>query len=312
MRKFLLLNTAVLLFIMCGLSFSQNTYEFLRIDKSPRAAALAGSFVSNNDDANVIFYNPAGIRFLKGQPISFSFLKHLLDINSASLAYSHEIKGIGRLSAGIEYINYGDFTEADQFGNRTGEFGAGEFAFLIGYANELSNNFYYGANIKFIYSSISDRSSSGLAFDLGLHYTIPDKNWNFGFSILNLGSQISSYYDTREDLPLDIRLGLSKKLEHVPLHFFVSINKLNEKQDNFGGYFKQFTVGGEFNLSKVVKFRLGYDNEKRKELKIGTTAGLAGFSFGLGIIISEYNFDYALSSMGSIGSLHRIGISTHL
>lgn len=299
-------------FYIAGNLQAQNTFEFLRLDKSPRAASLAGSYVSNNDDPNVMFYNPAGIKFLEESPVSFSFLKHLMDINSASLAYSFEIADIGRLSAGIQYINYGDFTEADELGNRTGEFGAGEMAFMLGYANELSPNFYYGTNIKFIYSSIADRSSTGFAVDLGLHYTIPENNWNFGFSVLNLGSQLSSYFETREDLPLDIRIGLSKKLEHMPFQFFVSINKLNEKQDDFGGYFKQFTVGGEFALSKAVSLRLGYDNEKRKELKIGSTTGLAGFSFGLGILISEYNFDYALSSMGSIGSLHRIGISTRL
>jgi hypothetical protein len=55
---------------------------------------------------------------------------------------------------------------------------------------------------------------------------------------------------------------------------------------------------------------LGYDSEKRKEFKIGTTTGLAGFSFGVGFKISDYNFDYAFTSMGSIGSLHRIGIMT--
>ncbi len=131
---------------------AQNTYEFLRLDKSPRAAALAGSYVSNNDDPNVMFYNPAGINFLNENPISFSFLKHLLDINSASLAYSFEFADLGRFGAGIQYINYGDFTEADELGNRTGEFGAGEIAFMLGYANELSTNFYYGTNIKFIYS----------------------------------------------------------------------------------------------------------------------------------------------------------------
>ena len=78
-------------------SFSQNnTYDFLRLDMSARAGALAGSFVANSDDPNVIFYNPAGLKTLEGSPISFSFIKHLLDINLASLAYSTDIEGIGK------------------------------------------------------------------------------------------------------------------------------------------------------------------------------------------------------------------------
>jgi len=304
----------VLLFFVVTLNsnFSQSTYNFLRLDQSPRAAALAGSFVSNNDDPNVMFYNPAGINNLTEKPISFSFVKHLLDINSASLAYSQEFEGIGRFSAGLQYLNYGNFIEADEFGTKTGEFGVNDFAATIGYGNELDQNFYYGVNIKFIYSGIADRSSVGLAVDLGLHYSIPESRWNFGFSILNLGSQITQYYSTNENLPLDMRIGVSKTLAHLPFTFYASLNKLNEDQENFMDRFKQFTIGGEFKMSKVVRLRFGYDNEKRKELKIGTSAGLAGFNLGIGFIVSNYNVDYAFSSMGFIGATHRIGISTVL
>jgi hypothetical protein len=301
-----------LFFALYSSIFAQETYNFLRLDHSPRAAALAGSFVSNTDDPNVMFYNPAGISYLKEKPISFSYLFHLLDINSASIAYSQEFESLGRFAAGIQYINYGTFIEANDVGTKTGEFGAGEFAAIVGYSNELDRNFYYGVNIKFIYSSIADRSSTGLAVDLGLHYSIPDERWNFGFSILNLGSQMTQYYNTTEDLPLDVRFGFSKTLAHLPFTFYASINKLNEDYDNFGERFTQFTFGGEFKMSKVIRLRLGYDNEKRKEYKIGGTAGIGGFNLGLGILVSKYTFDYAFSSMGQIGALHRIGISTVL
>ena len=307
-RSFLFIGIVV--FVANSLFAQQNAFEFLRLDMSPRAAALAGGFVSGNDDPNVIFYNPSGIAMLEGKPVSFSFLKHLEDINSASVAYSQEFEGIGRFGAGIHYVNYGTFTKADEAGNQFGEFSANEMALSIGYANELDSNFYYGANAKFIFSGIESYTSTALALDLGLHYTIPESKWNFGISVLNLGAQMSKYSTVKEDLPLDVRVGFSKELEHLPFRFFVSLNKLNKDYDNFGERFKQFTLGGEIRLSKVMKLRLGYDNEKRRDLKIGTSAGLAGFNIGLGILVADYKFDYAFSSMGSIGSLHRIGIST--
>lgn len=307
MRKIL-----ILLLIISTSLFAQETFNFLRLDQSPRAAALAGSFVSNTDDPNVIFYNPAGISYLEKRPISFSYVMHLLDINSAAISYSQEFEGIGRFAAGVQYINYGSFSETNPSGTITGEFGASELAMVVGYSNELDKNFYYGVNIKFIYSGIADRSSIGLATDIGLHYSIPEERWNFGFSVLNLGSQITQYYNTKENLPIDVRLGFSKTLAHLPFTFYASLNKLNGEYDNIGDRFKQFTIGGEFKMSKVIKIRFGYDNEKRKELKTGGTAGLAGFNLGLGVLVSKYNFDYAFSSLGSIGSLHRIGISTVL
>lgn len=301
----------ILLLLACNSVFAQKTYDFLRIDISARAAALGGSFVSSNDDIDVIFYNPAGLKMLKGSPASFSFVKYLLDINLAGVAYSQEVGDLGRFGAAIQYINYGSFTARDEFGNNTGEFKAGDLAMILGYANSLAENFYYGANIKFIYSSIADRSSNALALDVGLHYSIPDKGFDFGFSILNAGTQLSQYYNTKEDLPVDFVIGFSKKMEHLPLKLFVDLHKINEKQDNFSDRFKAFSIGTEFYLSSALTLRIGYNNERRSELKIGSFAGLAGFNLGMGVNVSDYNFSYGFSSLGQVGSLHRITVSTN-
>lgn len=304
--------TLFLISLLTTNALSQNTYEFLRVDMSARAAALGGTFVSNHDDPNVIFYNPAGINLLTETPISFSFVKHLLDINLASLSYSMEFEEIGRFGAAVKYINYGTFTEADEFGNRGGEFGAGEVAFILGYANALDKNFSYGANVKFIYSKIADRNSSGLGFDVGLNYLVPEENLSVGFAALNIGTQMTSYYETKEELPLDIVIGVSKKLEHLPLRLSLDFHKLNAERDDFAQRLKAFSVGAEFTLSKVLRLRFGYDNERRTELKVGTSAGIAGFNAGLGAVISNYTFDYGFSSMGVIGALHRVSVSTSL
>ena len=302
---------ALLSLLSINTSFSQ-TYQFLKLDMSARAAALGGSYVANTDDPDVIFYNPAGIEFLDKNPVSFSFVKHLLDINLASLAYSTEINGIGRIGAAVKYINYGKFTAADEFGNKTGDYGAGEVAFIAGYANLLDKNFSYGANLEFIYSKIADRYSTALAFDAGLHYSIPSAETDFGFSILNAGTQLASYYSTKENLPLDIVFGVSKKMEHIPVRLSLDFHNLNDQSDSFFQKFQAFSIGAEFNLSKVLKLRFGYDNERRTELTVGGFSGLAGFNAGLGAVISNYRFDYGFSSLGLIGALHRISISTNL
>ncbi|MGE5362833.1 MAG: type IX secretion system protein PorQ [Bacteroidota bacterium] len=309
--KILKLQGLALIILSSILYSQQTTFDFLRMDISPRAAALSGAFVSNTDDPNVIFYNPAGLRQLTGTPISFSFAKHLMDINLASISASTEIGSIGRFGFGVQYINYGSFERADENGYKDGTtFGANEIALTAGYAGTIDDNFYYGINARFIGSFIDSYSSTALAADLGVQYLIPSERISIGVSALNMGGQLSSYVDKNEDLPLDVRVGISKRMEHLPLILFWSFNKLNEKTDNFGGRFKNFVLGGEFSLSRVLKLRLGFDNEKRKDLKVGTTAGLAGFNLGLGALINKYNFDYSYSSLGSIGALHRVGIST--
>jgi len=64
-------------------------------------------------------------------------------------------------------------------------------ALLLGYGNQLDNNFYYGVNVKLIYSS-SQVLRRALPQSTLVSYNIPDSRWNFGFSILNLGSQLKA------------------------------------------------------------------------------------------------------------------------
>lgn len=307
------LSSLFIVFILtASFTFGQNTYDFLKVDMSARAASLGGSFVTNNDDVDVLFYNPAGMSFLEKDPVSFQFVKHLMDINLFSLAYSTEFENIGRFGSAIKYINYGSFDEADEFGNRTGEFSAGEFAFILGYTNEFAENFYYGANAKVIYSSIADKSSSAVGLDLGINYEIPKQQLNLAAAILNLGAQLSSYIDTKEDLPLDVTIGVSKKLENLPVRLSLDFHQLNKDRDELYQHLKGFTVGAEFYLSEVFTLRFGYDNEARSDLKVGSSSGIAGFNGGLGLKISEYFFNYGYSSMGSIGAMHRIGLATSI
>lgn len=307
--------SAMLLAMMCASTLhagSGSTFEFLRNDVGARAAALAGSFVSITNDPNALFYNPASLSTLDAPRGSVGFFKHLLDINAGCASYGQSFEDLGYVGAGIIYMNYGSFDQRDEVGNQLGTFNAGEFALVLGYANVLEENLTYGANLKFIYSSIASYSASGIAGDFGVMYHDPESRFSLGASVRNFGTQISKYGSTKEDLPLDVVVGVSVVPKGLPLLLNVNFHKLNESTDTFGDRFRSFSVGGEFTLSRVLQARFGYDNEWRRELKIGTSAGLAGFSGGIGITVSDYKVDYAISSLGKIGSLHRISIGTSL
>ncbi len=288
---------------------SNTVYSFLRSDVSARAAALAGSFVSATNDPAVLFYNPAGIPTQDVPRGSVGFFKHLLDINAGYAVYSQEIPEVGYFAAGIQYTNYGSFDETDDLGNTLGTFSASDLAITLGYGGTLDENLYYGGAVKFIHSSIAGYSSSGAAMDAGILYVIHQSRLTFGASLRNLGAQLSTFAGVSEPLPLDFTIGASVVPRGLPLLLNINIHKLNEDPGSFIDRFRAFTVGGEFTLSRVVQLRFGYNNEQRKDLKTGTTAGLAGFSAGLGITVSDYRVDYALSSLGTIGNLHRVSVS---
>jgi hypothetical protein len=287
-----------------------STFDFLRVDVGARAAAMAGSFVSVTNDPNTLFYNPAGLGTLEAPMGSVGFFKHLLDINAGSASYAQALEDLGWFGAGVVYTNYGSFDRTDYFGNTLGTFSANDLALALGYANVLEENLTYGVGLKFIYSSVAEYSATGIAWDIGLLYTIPESKAALGISIRNFGAQLDSYADTRESMPLDIVVGGSIVPRGLPLMLNLNFHKLNEEAGDLAERFRAFSVGGEFTLSSVLQLRFGYNNEQRRELKIGTSAGLAGFSGGLGVTVSGYNVDYALSSLGKIGGLHRITVGT--
>ncbi len=309
--RFLAVLLGVFLFGGTANAGGYSTFDFLRLPMSARAAALGNTFLTGLNDPAMLFTNPGALSSIEGPSASIGFLKHLMDVNAGYAAYAQKYDELGWFSAGITYVNYGSFDETDKFGNLTGStFGASDMALSLGYGNRIEN-LHYGAAVKVIYSYIEEYSASGLALDAGVSYNIPEQQIVIAASVLNLGTQLSSYGSQNEDLPFDLRIGVGKKLEHLPLNIMLNFHKLNESADSFFDRFQNFSIGGEFDLSDSFKARVGYYNEMRRELKIGNTAKLAGFSGGFGLLVSGYMVDYAYTSLGELpGALHRFAITT--
>src|SRR5258706_4679390 len=308
-RTVLLISALALLFGSMVHAQDNSAYNFLQLDVGARAAALGGGPVVMGDDPNAIFYNPAALATLTQRRVSFGFFKHLLDINAGHASFGTEIPNLGFVGAGIVYINYGEFARTGEEGEDLGTFHAGELAVTAGYAGALQPGLEYAVNAKFIYSSIAEAPSSAAAIDLGVQYVaIPDRI-TIGISLLNLGTQLNPYVTTREDLPLNLRVGAELYPEHLPAALLLSLDRLNEKQDSFGQRFKAFSVGLDLLPGPNVHLRIGYNNGQRQDLKVLSSSGLAGFSIGGGINTDVYSVDYAYSSLGQIGAVHLISIT---
>lgn len=309
--KSAVLSIVLLIILSSDHTYSQSNtiYNFLKLDVGARASALGGSYITGTNDVNSIFYNPAALSTINTSQASIGFFKYLLDINSGNISYTQRYKDAGYFGAGIRYINYGSFEKFNEQSVNVGTFSANELALSLGYSNMYKNNFHYGINLKLIYSKIDDFSSSAIAADLGMLYTIKETNWDFALSLLNAGVQLSEYGSVKEDLPLDLSIGVSKKLEHLPLKVFLEFADLTQESDNFFDNFKNLSVGGEFTLSDYVKFRIGYNNGERQSLETGSSLGIAGFSTGIGVnFLDDYTIDYAFNSLGNVGSTQRIDL----
>lgn len=289
-------------------------FEYLRTDFSPRTTAMSGAFVAVNGDLSAMFVNPAGLASVNQKQFTFNYTNYLLDISGGMAAYAQRLESLGVLSIGLVYMNYGEFQQTDEDANLIGNtFSANDIALGLGIANHLDDHFSYGLNLKYAFSQIHDYNASAVALDFGLIYAAPfEENLNIALSVTNIGSNIKYYESTKESLPLNISLGFSKILAHLPLEIAASLNNINVQADDLVGRIKRFSIGGEFRLSELLRLRLGYNNGLNRNFAETGNEKFGGISGGLGIYWKNLRFDYAYSSFSLLGGVHRFGITGSL
>lgn len=312
-----------LIFLISLSSFSQvggeSIYSFLNLTGSAKQAALGGKALTLLDDVNQPLWNPSAINQELDNLLSVSYMNYLADVNLTSASFAHMVsRKFGTMHAGITYLNYGKFIGADENGIETGTFKAYDLAFSIGYSyNIFKTDFFVGANVKLINSVIENYSSFGVGTDLAVLYYNEYEPYVFTIVIRNIGYQVTVFDETREELPLQIELGASYKLENVPITWHFTFDNLqkwdistsnpsnattdinstitDEKISFLDNTIRHFSIGTEFFPESAFNIRLGYNFRRSKELQLIDKRTFAGFTAGFGLKMNKLKFNYAFS-----------------
>jgi hypothetical protein len=280
-------------------------FELFRTDGAARSAALGGSQVAVGGDLHSLFTNPAGLGDITRPTGAVGFFKHVLDINSGSMAFARPFEGIGTAALGITYFNYGNFDRADVNGQKLGEFSASDVLVTAAMARALRKDLFAGISLKYLNSTIDSYGASALAADAGFLFHTGYMGWDVGGGVYNAGFAVSAFLKEKDDLPTTYRLGASVPLEHLPVRFSFAGDYMEAEGIRGAG-------GLELTFSQYLQGRLGF-NTIGIDQRVGLDSdALAGFSAGLGIHVRSLSVDYALTSQGEIGYLHRFTLSTAL
>ena len=318
----------------------KSTYQFLNIISSAKIASLGGYAIAVPDgDIEMAYFNPALIDSSLHQELNLNYVNYFSDINYGFAGYAYRVKKIGVFTTSIKYINYGEFLLADETSAINGEFSSSETALNIGWSNAYKYGLKYGVNLKFIMSNFYDYTSTGILVDIAGTWSKPEKGIIVGMVVKNMGSQITTYTPNNfEPMPFEIQAGVSKKLQHAPFRFSANFHNLQvfdfyydspneiESSSLFGGdvieedkshlaeiIFRHFTIGTELLLSENFNLRIGYNHQRRSELKLreGSKAGAVGFNFGIGVHIKKFKIDYGRSIYSLAGTTNHLSISTN-
>ena len=294
--------------------YAQSPFDFIQLGISARSASLGGAFTSMTKDQTAVFFNPGTLATIDSSSVSATFMKHVLDISSGMAIYTLPIEknSTERISISAVYTAYGSFDRTDEFGTVTGSFSSNNVGLMGTYSNELDSTLSYGISAKLMYVTLDDLASSALALDAGVLYRLPASRTNFGLSLLNIGTQLSTFEGITDQMPIDVRLGINHRLRGLPLLLNFSLHHLADDADAFFDRVGNFSIGGEFILSKVLDLRIGYDNYVRNATSIQGQRRFSGFAAGVGVRTAYVQIDYGVSAIGTAGSIHRLTLHTSL
>ena len=326
------------LFSVCTVSYGQiggkYIYQFLNMVTSPRQAALGGKTITiYDDDVNQAQFNPASINWEMDNHLAVNYGSYFGEVTYGTASYANTYdQHLQTIHTGINYVNYGNFEGYDQNGQATSQFTGSETALSFGYAYNFPNtNLFIGADGKLISSTLESYHSFGGAVDLGAIFIDDVNDINWALVIRNIGMPFTTYAGTNEKLPLEIMIGVSKQLEHVPIRWHLTADNLQQwnisfsnpvqsltsldgsitekKVTLFGNALRHMIFGVELFPKSAFNLRLGYNFRRSQELKIVDQRTFSGLSFGFGLKFNKLKFNYSYSKYTLAGNTSLFGLT---
>lgn len=290
-RAFALLS---LLFVLQAMG-QETVYNFLRLPVSAHVAALGGDNITlAEDDGTMVFHNPALINYVTDKTLNLNVMTYMQGTVTGSASFTRAVGKRGTWAVNARYMDYGSMKETSVDGTITGDFSARDIAVGGSYAYALTNHITGGITAKMVASYIGQFSSWGAAVDLGLNYFNEEHGWSFSAVARNLGGQLSAYEDDFEPIPLDVQVGISKRLMGSPLRFSATMARLNDWSQGFGHH---LVLGADLLLGSQFYVAAGYNFMRVKDMKIsngeGESSHGAALSFGAGMSLERFKIHVA-------------------
>lgn len=319
-------------------SFRNYSNEFLNIGVDAAALGMSKAVVATTNDANSIYWNPAGlvgIEDYQGSLMHASYFAGIANYNHAAFAMP-----IDKNSAfGVSIIRFGvddilNTTELiDSQGNidfnRISLFSAADYAFNIAYARKLIfKDVKFGVNAKIVRRIIGDFASSwGFGFDAGIQFE--RNNWRFGLMVRDITTTFNSWAidneefdkiknaipgqnqelpETTELTKPKIQLGIAKQWRVSRLFNLLTEVDLNVRFEQTNDLLSSElgsinpALGVQLDYDQLVYLRLGLGNFQYVTEFNDTKSLSTQPNFGLGFKYNGIQIDYALTNIGSVGN----------
>ena len=218
---------------------------FLMIEPDSRSAGMGNAGVALADNANAIFWNPAGLADQRGMEFGITHSNWLPEFD-AGIYYEYfvakrHMPGWGTFGGHLTYLYLGEHEHRDAQNNSLGKFRSYDLAAGLSWGFSPYKNLSLGTGVRLIYSSLANvkvgaqETNPGVSVgvDLGALYKMPEfwlgltkLNYNAGFNLANMGPKIQ-YSDSEQSDPIPTYL----RFGHALTFMFDDYNKITVAND---------------------------------------------------------------------------------
>jgi len=267
---------------------------FLKIGVGARAAAMGEAYSAVAQDPTAMYWNPAGIANTPDLEFHASHNEWISDVRYEYVGAVQGMRGHA-FGAHVSLLHMGELEGRDATGQFTESFRAYDFSAGVTYGRRITRSLEVGVTGKLLHEKIQDYSTTGFASDLGARYRTPLRGLTLAATLTNLGPDMT-YEEDAFTLPTAGRIGAAYRSLSLLSGFILASDLRFPNDSDAKGH-----LGAELWVHEAVALRggakLNYDEE-------------AG-SFGFGVRLREYEFDYAFvpfSETSELGDTHRFSV----
>ncbi|HTR99251.1 MAG TPA: PorV/PorQ family protein [Bacteroidota bacterium] len=300
-----------------------SAYQFLKIGAGARGVAMGESFVASATDASALYWNPAAlVQFTDDQAIA-AHTEYLVDIKHEFFGVAYHLTGQDAVGASFTSLHMADMqitTETQPFG--TGRyFSFGDIAVGVSYSRKMTDQFSFGATVKYVEETLDVLKMRSVLVDLGTWYWTGLGSTRFAVVIANFGADVAprgtvTDFDGTQiagfqsfSVPTEFRLGFAMDAVQTEDNLLTTSIQLNHPNDNA----ENVRLGLEYAFRKTFFLRAGIKRTIGQQFLGADLTSEENVALGAGVLVpmglSVVGADYAWTSFSRLGSVHRFNLT---
>ena len=285
------------------------TAPILSYSLGSRAYAMAGAFTALADDTTSCFWNPAGLVQIHRQEVAGYFEFLFAGGSYFSVGYAYPIWNLGVASATFMYLGSSEIQGMSAYLEDLGMMNSYQYLINLSFAQKLSfykrylfglKYFDAGATLKLMGTGLNQKETGslgkfGVGLDLGFkyyptHFTFRHseflRNMVVGLKLNNVLPPTVKFSTQRDWYMPEMIIGLLYRTLYDTLNVTVDMQYTFARKRDL-----RPKIGAEYTVYKIVRLRAGFNGE---------------LTFGGGINLEDFKFDYAAGYNFDLGFVHHI------